>query len=489
MGTRCRASGVAFVSALGLLAGTALGSAGCLQAPVSDDERARPNAAGSDQDGRSQSQPDRGDTPVAGRTRAATPSIDALQLPELEGAEEATRLSAAEPGVATQVPAAELEQDALLADLRLIAETKGWTLSEAYQRHEAIEAVEGLAARLIQERPGTYVGSWAPTTPHEPATLLVKGVADEWLHDLVAAQPQPIRIVDRRPYSFEELKARQRVVHEAIAQLGYRRVGTRLDPQLAGEIQVSVGRQQGLPSRPEELFAHLPLELREQTGIDFLDPSRFGEQRVFGGMPLFNFVKPEQACTTGFSVEIPNPAYGIDVGFLTAAHCLWVSEIRALADISVQPPQQYSAYWIPWVSHEGPYGDFAVMYAETPHEPRFYVSETQTRWVTGVRTWPVSIGRDVCFFSTKQATQDNNYARRCVDVLSPSTTCTNDQGVLLGNMVEMDEAVTIVGDSGGPWHYGTRAYGIHFGRCPDNSAYTPMNSIQDWYPNIEVMEY
>jgi hypothetical protein len=161
-------------------------------------------------------------------------------------------------------------EEALAQDLALTAEAQGITVEEAEARFTASEIVGLIAARLAAERPNALVGFDVATEPGGSPKLYIKGPADDFVRELVAAAGVEIEIIDNQPYSRGELDEREAQVVRALRDHGFSNFGVGTDITNA-HIDAAVTRQEGLPEDPDEILAGLPEELRDSVTLTFSD--------------------------------------------------------------------------------------------------------------------------------------------------------------------------------------------------------------------------
>jgi hypothetical protein len=338
--------------------------------------------------------------------------------------------------------------EALLRDLADIAAAQGWSSAEATAYERSRQAVEAVAARLATERPESFVGFAFSDRPDGAATLYITGKADAFVQGLVADTGVDMIIADGQPWSFAELEARQTRVHRAVLAMGYKQVVTSADITAHGAIRVTVTGKAS--ETADAIRSALPLELRSGMDVVVRDMPVVEEQAVKGGI----IATHDQTflCTTGFTVN----GFGGIRGITTAGHC---SDINKVWD-------HIGGYWHTYFKageHQGNWGD--VEWGTTAEAERddFHASYSEIRDVSGVKSAATfGVGEFICFWGW------GSQAKNCTtQVLNVSINCGS-----LGHIVQMDEGFTLGGDSGGPWYYGTRAYGGHFGLCSGLSSFT-----------------
>ena len=120
----------------------------------------------------------------------------------------------------------------------------------------------------------------------------------------------------------------------------------------------------------------------------------------------------------------------------------------------------------------------------TPHiEPaEYWASPTQCRNVNAWDIWP-STGEGVCVYSRVQGTRTCTQVRKMGVELCDALGCT-------GGHVAVNHNPTVGGDSGGPWSWGTKAYGIHTGYVTLDGAQRSVYSevwYLNWHMGLEVL--
>lgn len=345
------------------------------------------------------------------------------------------------------------------ADVELTARQTGRSVAEVAGDRLVAERLGAVQVRLAAERPNLYAG--ARLTPGGAATLYVKGAADELVRRVVREAGVGIAVVEGRPYSFAELEDRSLRLHRSIAARGFRDIATSFD-EATGTLEATVSRRPGLPATARDVRAALPAELRAGTRLAVQDAPAGGDEHAFGG----NWVRDSgtRLCTSGFSVV--NGA-GV-TGVTTAGHCTGIDQIEE-PGVGVHALTHRA-------EHRGQWGD--VEWKTSAHiEPaQFYASSTDVREVNSVEPRAaITVGEAICVYGR------SSNSRNCsTNVHRTSVSCTVN-GVFNNRLVAMDAAVTIGGDSGGGWTFGTRAYGSHKGRCSFDGATRNVFSVADLY--------
>lgn len=166
-------------------------------------------------------------------------------------------------------PVVQSPEDALAADLALVAEARGWTIEEAEAQFRAAEIVGDIAGQVAAERPDIFVGSELSSKPGGAPALYIKGPADELVRALVVKAEIEIRIIDNQAFNFRELEQRSVEVNDALAAMGFRNIGTGFS--LTGEIAAAVTREPGLPDDPAQILSGLPADLRDSVTVTVSD--------------------------------------------------------------------------------------------------------------------------------------------------------------------------------------------------------------------------
>lgn len=344
------------------------------------------------------------------------------------------------------------------ADLELIAAQTGRSVADIARERDVADRLGAVQERLAAERPGLYAG--ARLTPGGGATLYVKGPADDLVRRLVRESGVAIDVVEGRQYSWLELEERSRRLHRAIAGRGYRNIATSFD-EATGTVEATVTRGPGLPATARDLRAALPAELRAGTRLAVQDASVGGDEHAFGG----NWVRVsgDNMCTSGFSVT-----NGSVTGVTTAGHCTGINEI-------VEPGVGVHGL-THRAEHRGQWGDIEWKTSAHIEPAQFYASASDLRQVNSVEPRAnLTVGEAICVYGR------SSNSRNCgTTVFRTSVSCTVN-GFFNDRLVAMSSSVTIGGDSGGGWTFGTRAYGSTKGRCTYDGASRNVFSVADLY--------
>ncbi len=346
--------------------------------------------------------------------------------------------------------------------MALTAEARGWTIEEARSSREAADAVGRVAAKLAAERPEVFVGSVVSDDPLGSPMLLVKGLADQFVFDLIAKEEVKINVLDRQPFSFSELQERKSKVHRALQSAGYNDLATSAGIQNAGAVRVVVSKHPNLPSSESSILAFLPEEVRDSTDVFVSEgPVAVNESnRAFGGMRVADGGWDE--CTSGWSLEVYTWGAALPYFVTTAAHCEGIDGIRQ-PGVGIHSFPFYSEY----LSY---FGDVEIHTTNVDIKPWFYGSDTEIRTVLSWEPFPdISVGETICFYSRVQGHRDCSARVQNIWMY-----CGNSV-----NMTVMDTHITTGGDSGGGWFWANKAYGSHGGYCDGRSSFMSVDFIDE----------
>jgi hypothetical protein len=351
--------------------------------------------------------------------------------------------------------------EAMAMDLGLVAKAQGWTVAQARAQFDAARAMDRVQEAVAARMPDAYVGGALSARPGDAPSLLIKGGADAFVRETVAAAGIPIRIVDRQPYSYRELEQRSAKAHRSLLALGYREVITAVDIQSAS-VTASVGRRQGLPASASAMAGALPADLRSGVKVTVVDGSVGGyETAAFGGQRIQSNTS---ICTSGFSVT-----NGVTTGITGAAHCTGMNTVIHGA---VSHSLSFQA------EHRGAQGDVEWYTTPVPEPDDFHADSVNIRDVISVEPVNnITVGESVCFYGR------SINVRTCTTVNSTNLTLTFTDGVTVSRLVASTDNVSTGGDSGGPWTFNNTAYGVHVGAATIGGArrslFTPADIIDD----------
>lgn len=364
------------------------------------------------------------------------------------------------PGTAAGEPDAD-------SDLAMVAAARGWTIEQARADREVADRMGRVQEAVAKRWPDAFIGGVLSATPGGTPTLLLKGKADKALLSIVADAGTPIRVQDGQPFSFTELEKRSMQVHDHLAALGYRDIGTAVDIRSA-QVLATVSAQAGLPASAAALSARLPGELTTALDLTVTDEPVGTDLRAMGGMAVQK--DGVFQCTSGWPVV--HTSTGVR-GVTTAGHCD-VNELvdprGSLPDVAQQFPFQ--------AEHRGEWGD--VEWHTSPDATpanHFFEADNQIRPVNSVEARAnITVGEAVCVYGRSSNSRDCG-----MSVFLTSAACTVD-GDPNDRLVAMNKIQTLIGgDSGGPWFVDFRAYGSTKGICGFSGAARAVWSVADLY--------
>jgi hypothetical protein len=381
--------------------------------------------------------------------------------------------SAAPPGDASNAEESGVlpsPQD-LETDLALIAESHGWTIEQARERHRVSESLGAVLDAIARERPDAYIGAALGEEPGDPHTLYLKGPADAFISELAESVHADVLIADNQPYSFEELEARKLRVHHALEDLGFRYGAVAINITGAGVIPATVTAEPGLSSSPSEILKLLPADLRDSVDLTIRPDIAVRDFSAFGGMWMRDLDDPDpEQCTSGWSVVDNSDGVG---GITTAAHCPGIDKVWHYGHGA--HPVNYRG------QHFGQWGDVKWYGVPNESEPDdFYADEDSIRDVTGIKPrTQIMVNDSACVYG-----RNTNFRNCSLDVEDESIGCWRagrEGPVFVDRLVAMDGIVSDTGDSGGGWSLVNQAWGSVVGVCPIGYFDHEVWSVADLY--------
>ncbi len=215
----------------------------------------------------------------------------------------ATTAGVAPTTTANDVDELESPAAARESDLKAVADGNGWTVAQARAQIEVWQEVARINRQVAAERRDIYIGAALSDEPGGTPSLYIKGLAPKWVRDLVADTKVHIKIVDKQPYSFDELEQRKMKVHGALVDMGYKEVATGINITGAGRVGPVVLKTPGLPADRASILEGVPADLRSSVDVRVTDTSYGDGDHATGGMKTWSTYDPPAFCTSGFSVE------------------------------------------------------------------------------------------------------------------------------------------------------------------------------------------
>ena len=351
-------------------------------------------------------------------------------------------------------------------DTHAAAALFGWTTEAAERFQEESDALGEVAVRIVGARPDAFVGSAMPKEPGQGRpTIYIKGEADEEIRALAAHPTVAIDVVEGQPFSATDLDARVRLLARSLEEIGYDNFGTAYDILRRGRLTANIQAHPDLPRAPEAVRAMLPPAIADDVDLGFSEQAVSQPDAVRGGQWTGTSGTPEK-CTTGYSVFGRNPRVS---QITTAGHCSPVDRIGAVP-LTLQLPIGLGS-------------GLDVNHYTTPdvEERTFHPSTNTVGEVRSVEPYhAITINEPVCFYGRASAAANPNFPN-CTQVTAKGL-ChmpAADGGWTI-DVVYTWDYLSKKGDSGGPWYFNWRAFGITYGGCNPNpngpqtiGAFTP----------------
>lgn len=255
--------------------------------------------------------------------------------------------------------------------------------------------------------------------------------------------------------SLEDAKSRGQRFTDILDSKGYSNINYSID---GDEIQVVAKKPQDQAKGEDtgkitDARAAKILDLKEDDSdleelalilVEYDDDDPSKPHHTYGGRRICSWGERKclGSCTTAFSVLSSSGVTGIS----TAAHCTSVRMYDAV------PPE--ADYWTSFqAEHKGWWGD--VEWHTTPHfEIAEYYARATTKWPVRSVASSISKNQIVCGYSRMRS------IRRCDRVRSTNVSVQYPGEPRMHNLIAMIGRMMIPGDSGGPWSYYDKAFGI-----------------------------
>ena len=362
--------------------------------------------------------------------------------------------------------------EALREDLEGVAQEEGISLEEAIRRYGWHNDFSALVHGIRTAFPADF--SAAAIGDDDKPWISFAGVAPGAAVAAIGAFAVPVRIIEGRAFTESEMKLRLYTIHSSVvsddrvmdAVSGYDIENGTFDVT----VQLSDGEDVGPMGVVNELREALP------DSIDSLDldiefrvvshPLEEQDELVGGGVHIIS--DDDRICTAGFVIENSRGARNIT----TAGHC---RNRQTINDIDFDDPIRLTFRG----AHEGRWGDVQRHSVPSGHSLvntiRYDSGRGDFRFITatGVPTpgqWLRKYGR------TTGLTSDRVYR-------------INQCAAGYCGLVMMHNDKSKGGDSGGPWFYGSTAYGIHSGPwwwLKVRDVFTPVDHIDEALGDWEV---
>lgn len=349
-----------------------------------------------------------------------------------------------------------------LTDLTQYAKDQGLDLAQTIDRRGWQTKFSDVAEKLEADFGAEFSGA-AMAEDGSSAWFAFKGETPEAALALARTLPVEVHLQSNRGYSEAELAAASESVN---AQLS-------ADPQIA-----STSTAYDIRSGTIEVEA-IPTPAAQQTLKSVLAPSS-GIEGV--GVNVTIIDKPNEPydkyvrgggyltdagnCTAGFNLKY---ATSDTKRLATAGHCdpaTWVYRNH---------PGQGGTRTVKKVwTHIGKYGDIGY-YTHGGGTPTrtFYYAKNLARYATSAAMSRPAVGTMICKYGW-------NTGANCATVKYRNVTGgTWSDGKARKGLVQMNTGIAKGGDSGGPFYYGGKAYGLTTGGSPARTFWTPTFMFND----------
>ncbi len=364
------------------------------------------------------------------------------------------------------------QEMAVARDTATLAVELGKEVEEIKSALAFQDKFEDLFKKIVKKHPGKIARVWLEPNAGHKAYIQFVDTAPELKTDL------NVEITDGAQYSFQEQEGRAKYLSRLLRDSAYNNFLTYFD-HTSGQIKLEMKTSdrskaltvQSLQSLLSNKNATLETDENRAYGnisIEDIDlevieaPGEIYElEYARGGEWLRDDGARE--CTSGWAVSGPNGN-----GIVTAAHCTGLNELEhSYSTVDVD---------MTWRSQERGNGD--AEYHTTSHTEvaEYFANESEQdiRDVTGIKlTFLMLPGQSVCEYGRSSNTRTCNHT-----VISNNVTATFTDGVTVSNLVRVTGDNSIGGDSGGPWSWGTIAWGVHSGSNGTTSLFTPVQRVQ-----------
>lgn len=341
-----------------------------------------------------------------------------------------------------------------LRDLTQMAADDGVTVADEIARYGWQVDFGDALGRLQQQYPGAFASASINEAGPIGAVVTFVGSVPADAAEFFRGLEAPVDLQSNGLYSERALRQAVSIAHAAgWAAAADHSVSTEYN-EASRAITLSVGSPGGSDSlgsdevsEPVSAAEVRAVETAAETAVDDLHGSVSqipvavevvddvsGEDTIRGGA-ILNFPgTSDLACTSGWPVAGTG---GVTEGLITAEHC--------------PNDMTYTGRYVLDYSRRLPYtrGDVQYMSSTEDVGTGFYYAVGEYKGSTGFST-PYA-NQYLCKFGR---TSGNT-----CDHVRDTFTCRDEYC----NLVDMDNREAASGDSGGPWYYGTTAYGVHSG--------------------------
>lgn len=339
------------------------------------------------------------------------------------------------------------EEQAELADLTAVAESKGWTVAQAREDRRKADMLGQLQSDLVADHADVFAGAWLSPDPDGNPTLVFTGEVPADAQSRIRQSGLNPTIQTDASHTIVDLKDLASQTTSDLANRGHRSASVGVDVRANG-LNIKAERR-GNSENADRVRQELPARARAAArAVEVVDEQVVNLAHTRGGAWVTDDGANE--CTSGWSVQHSDGRQGVS----TAAHCEGINGYR-------EPG--VGVYSAPWAGeHIGAFGDLEWHTTSHVELAEFYASSSVIRNVTALEgAWSISTGESICVYGRARNVRDCS-----PDVADPwhsTTFMWNGQQVQADGLVLMDRWAVIGGDSGGGWSWGNRAYGLTHG--------------------------
>lgn len=346
-----------------------------------------------------------------------------------------TAFSTGGPTVLTESEAAE-------ADAQIYANDFGVSLEVAKQRLADQGQIGQAIAALRDGEPSTFAGAWVEHTPKWQVIVrtTAAGPSATAVEGYFSASTIPVTVKSDAPWSEQQALSNLQAMEEALEGT-FDEYTLYLDPREPKGVTVSVRIPSNMVgSTPAQLNRLLPdLVTEKSSAVGWHDGPLSRKEAVYGGAEIQFRNNDDLHCTTGFAVETSRGLTGL----LTAEHCSDDGDV----DYHSPDDDDYAMTFV--AGRDDDSGDFAWYTTGEVEDNRIYSAPNTLRNITSYEDDfdDLFIGQQICRYGRKTGAKCDT-----IRVLRENV-----------NEVLMEKNIAEGGDSGGPWFFGNKAYGVHEG--------------------------
>ncbi|MFC3195787.1 S1 family peptidase [Marinicella sediminis] len=359
---------------------------------------------------------------------------------------------------------------AVFEDTRLLAKERGVNIKDVRQALAFQDQFASYFAELLEKYPNQIARVWLEPAPYQDAHIQFVGKAP------AIQAPANVNLFGGGSYSMQEQQERAALLSKLLRANNHSNFLTYFDQQ-SGQIKLEMktsraAKAMSLTDLSDTLSAGFNgLDMDDNRLAKSLSINDIDYEVIIGEGEIYDFDYARggewltddggKECTSGWAVSGPNGN-----GIITAAHCTGLNGLDHHYTTS-DPTMTFR-------SQERGNGD--VEYHTTSHSEvaEYYAREDEVRDVTGIK-WTILMlpGQSVCEYGRSDNVRSCNH-----DVIATGVTTTFTDGVTVSNLVRVSGDDSIGGDSGGPWSWGTVAWGVHSGSNGSTSVFTPVQRAQ-----------